>query len=232
MPDFRLPNESDEYRSARSELLQAEIALRQQEELVAELRRTLPPGGLTPTDYEFEQWDLGTGASGSVRMSELFEEGKDTLYLYSFMIVPQEQGLPFVGPCPSCTSIIDAVDGELPHITQRINLAVVTKPPIERVREHAKARGWRHAKLLSSNGNTYNRDYGSEDENGFQWPIATVFHKTHSGIRHFWSSELFFAPHDEGQGPRHVDFMWPLWAILDRTPESRGTRWNPELNYD
>jgi len=31
--------------------------------------------------------------------------------------------------------------------------------------------------------------------------------------------------------PRHVDFMWPLWAVLDRTPEGRGTDWAPELDY-
>jgi predicted dithiol-disulfide oxidoreductase (DUF899 family) len=50
-------------------------------------------------------------------------------------------------------------------------------------------------------------------------------------IRHFWSSELAGAPTDPGQYPRHVDFMWPLWAMLDRTPEGRGTGWRPQLEY-
>jgi len=30
---------------------------------------------------------------------------------------------------------------------------------------------------------------------------------------------------------RHVDFMWPLWNILDRTPEGRGSDWGPRLEY-
>jgi predicted dithiol-disulfide oxidoreductase (DUF899 family) len=41
--------------------------------------------------------------------------------------------------------------------------------------------------------------------------------------------ELFFAPADPGLRPRHVDFIWPVWAVLDHTPEGRGTDWGPEL---
>jgi predicted dithiol-disulfide oxidoreductase (DUF899 family) len=39
------PNQADEYRRARDELLQAEIELRRQEEAVAAQRRALPLGG-------------------------------------------------------------------------------------------------------------------------------------------------------------------------------------------
>jgi predicted dithiol-disulfide oxidoreductase (DUF899 family) len=31
--------------------------------------------------------------------------------------------------------------------------------------------------------------------------------------------------------PRHVDFMWPLYAALDRTPGGRGD-FEPSLSYD
>jgi predicted dithiol-disulfide oxidoreductase (DUF899 family) len=50
-------------------------------------------------------------------------------------------------------------------------------------------------------------------------------------IRHFWSSELFLIPSDPGEHPRHVDFVWPLWKILDTTPDGRGTDWSPALEY-
>jgi predicted dithiol-disulfide oxidoreductase (DUF899 family) len=50
-------------------------------------------------------------------------------------------------------------------------------------------------------------------------------------IRHFWSSELLTAVMDGEQGPRHTDFMWPLWAILDRTSSGRGPAWMPQLGY-
>jgi len=227
----RFPGESDEYRRARNELLQAEVDLRRRIEAVAALRRTLPLGGEVPTDYTFEEWDVGRNAARPVRLSELFEDGKDTLFLYSFMFIPGERGLPLESGCPSCTSIIDAVDGEVPHITQRINLAVVAKAPIEQFRAHAQARGWRHARLLSSAGTTYNHDYQAEAPDGSQLPLASVFARRDGKIHHFWSSELFVAPREAGQHPRHVDFMWPVWAVFDRTPEGRGTDWHPQLDY-
>lgn len=135
--EVRFPGESDEYRRARDELLQAEVDLRRQIEAVAAQRRTLPLGGEVPDDYVFEEWDTGANAARPVRLSELFEEGKDTLFLYSFMFIPDESAQPLAVACPSCTSIIDAVDGAAPHITQRINFAVAAKAPIERFRAHA-----------------------------------------------------------------------------------------------
>ena len=226
----RFPGESDQYRRARDELLKAEIDLRRQIEVVAAQRRRLPLGGVVPQDYTFEEWDAGTKAGRPVRLSELFEEGKDTLFLYSHMFIPGKAGLPLEEGCPSCTAIIDAIDGEVPHIRQQINFAVVAKPPIERFRAHAQSRGWRHARLLSSAKNTYNRDYQAEPD-GVQAPMATVFARRDGKIHHFWSSELFLVPTEPGEDMRHVDFMWPLWLVLDRTPEGRGTDWRPELRY-
>jgi len=229
--NVRFPGESDQYRRARDELLKAEIDLRRQIEVVAAQRRALPLGGLVPRDYTFEEWDPGTNAARPVRLSELFAEGKDTLFLYSHMFIPGKAGLPLEEGCPLCTSIIDAIDGEVPHITQRINFAVVAKAPIERFRAHARSRGWRHARLLSSANNTYNHDYQAESPDGAQFAMATVFARRDGKIHHFWSGELFLVPAEPGQDPRHVDFMWPLWSVLDRTPEGRGTDWWPELDY-
>jgi len=226
---MRFPNESEEYRTARDELLAAEIELRRQEEAVAAKRRTLPPGGEVPHDYQFEEWVDAKGDTRSVRMSELFGD-KDTLMLYSFMFRASERGELLEAPCPSCSAIIDAIDGTVPTLTTQVAFAVVTKPPVERIRAHASARGWEHARLLSSQHSTYNRDYGAEDEEGHQWPLLTVFTKRDGRIHHFWSSELFDAPRDEGQHARHVDFMWPLWLMLDRGPGGRGD-WSPELPY-
>lgn len=75
------------------------------------------------------------------------------------MFIPGEAGRPLEAGCPSCTSIIDAIDGEVPHIAQRINFAVVAKVPIEGFRAHAQTRGWRNARLLSSADTIYNHDY-------------------------------------------------------------------------
>jgi predicted dithiol-disulfide oxidoreductase (DUF899 family) len=227
----RFPGETDELRLARNELLRAEIDLRRQTEAVAARRRSLPLGGEVSTDYGFEESSGEAGTTRTVRLSELFEDGKDTLVLYSFMFIPDEAGNPLGAACPACTSIIDAVDGQAPHLTQLINLAVAAKVPIEQFREHARTRGWRHIRLLSAANTTYNRDYHSETPAGAQRPIATVFARRDGRIHHFWSSELAFAPADAGQDPRHVDFMWPLWNILDLTPEGRGSGFYPRLDY-
>lgn len=218
----RFPGESAEYRRARNRLLQQEIRLRRQIEAVAAQRRKLPLGGVVNTDYVFE------GAGGPVRMSELFAPGKRSLFLYNFMFPESPDS---DGPCPSCTSIIDSVDGAARHAVQRINLVVVAKAPLDRFQTHARNRGWRHVTLLSSANNTFNRDYLAEGVGGRQSPIAHVFTKRGRKIHHTWSSELFFAPPDRGQDMRHVDFMWPLWSILDTVPEGRGKTFHPELAY-
>jgi predicted dithiol-disulfide oxidoreductase (DUF899 family) len=229
--DIRFPGESDQYRQARDELLKAELALRRQIEAVAAQRRALPLGGEVQTNYEFDEWDGAKGTVQSIRLSELFAEGKDTLFVYSFMFRPGAQGLPLEVPCPICTSIIDGVDGIARHLDQRINFAVISKAPIERLAAHARDRGWRQARLLSSARTSFNRDYHTETESEEQFAVACVFTRADGRIRHVWSSELWYAPPEPGQNPRHVDFMWPMWAILDRTPEGRGETWMPQLRY-
>ena len=220
----RFPGESAEYRRARNRLLQAEVKLRRQIEAVAAQRRELPLGGTVRTDYEFEAAGPRDGETRRVRLSELFAPGQRTLFLYNFMF---PESVDSMTPCPSCTSIIDAVDGAARHVTQRIGLAVVAKAPIAKFREHARRRGWQHAQLLSSAHNDFNRDYLAEAENGQQFPLAHVFVKIH----HSWSSELWFAKADPGQDMRHVDFMWPMWSMFDCTPEGRGKNWGPRLEY-
>ncbi len=229
--DVRYPGESDEYRSARADLLRAELDLREHTEAVAEQRRRLPLGGAVPCDYEFQEWDPATGSPRAVKLSELFEGDKDTLFLYSFMFIPGPDGDPLGSPCPACTSIIDAVAGQARHVAQQVNLAVSAKVPIERFRAHAHSRGWAPIRMLSSAESTYNRDYHAEAPDGSQWPIATVFVRRDGAIHHHWSSELFYAPAAPGQNARHVDFMWPLWNILDTTPGGRGTEFFLRLEY-
>src|SRR2546421_622946 len=73
-----------------------------------------------------------------------------------------------------------------------------------------KERGWRFSQLYSSSRTTFNRDYNAESDDAGQLPVAHVFTRTAGRIHHRWSSELFAAPRDPGQHPRHVDYMWPI----------------------
>ena len=225
MHSIRFPNETPEYRAARDALLKAEIELRRHVEEVAVLRRGLPLGGELKEDYLFEE----AGAAGQVwrvRLSELFEPGKDSLLLYSFMFGPNMKEA-----CQMCSSFLDGLNGSAKHVTQCVNLAVVASSPVDRIRSFARERGWSGLRLLSSHGNSYNRDYHGEDDSGGQLPVMNVFARRNGKIFHFYNTELLFVAPEPGQQPRHIDLMWPLWNLLDLTPEGRATTWMPKLSY-
>jgi predicted dithiol-disulfide oxidoreductase (DUF899 family) len=237
------PGESAEYRGARDRLLQQEIELRRATEAVAEARRALPPGGEIPEDYVF----MGAGAGGApteVRLSELFANGKDSLIVYSMMFPRDPTDTrpgPTTGrtallpvpesPCPSCTALLDQLDGAAEHVGARVNLVAVAKSPWPRVAAWAEERGWRRLRALSSAGNAYNRDYRAETPDGHQLPMLNVFHRDGSTIRHFWGSELFYAPAEPGQDPRHVGTIEPVWNLFDLTREGRGADWDEQVSY-
>jgi predicted dithiol-disulfide oxidoreductase (DUF899 family) len=226
--NVRFPGESPSYRAARNKLLDAEIEMRRAIEAAAAQRRTLPLGGEIPENYRFHEIVRAPGGEEirAVTISELFARGMNSLIVYSFMYGPE-----MARPCPLCTSIIDALDGEAPHVVQRTNLAIVAKSPIKRIREFAAERGWRNVRLLSSEGTTYNRDYQGENSAGDQMPALNVFVRRGEKIYHTYCTELLFAPSEAGQDGRHVDTIWPLWNLFDFTPEGRGEKWNPKLSY-
>ena len=198
------PGESAEYRAARVRLLEKEFELRRAIEEVAASRRALPPGGPVPEDYVF-QGAGDDGAPTDVRLSELFAPGKDSLVIYSFMF-PRDPGDYSPGPasgqtalldlaespCPSCTALLDQLDGAAQHARQHINFVVVAKTTLPRLLTFAEERGWRRLRLLSSAASTYNRDYHGETAEGFQRPMLNVFHRDQRAIRHFWGSELLY----------------------------------------
>ena len=239
----RFPGESPAYRRARARLLADERALRRQVEAVAARRRRLPKGGQVEVDYAFDE--LGPrGAARRVRLSQLFAPGKDSLVIYSFMFPrdPDDErpGPPSGqtalltladGPCPSCVALLDQLEGAAEHATPLVNLAVVAKAPLARLLVFGEERGWRRLRLLSSADNTYNRDYLAETAEGVQRPMLNVFRRDRGVIRHFWGSELFYAPTDPGQDPRHVGTLEPFWNLLDLTPEGRPTDWDEQLSY-
>jgi predicted dithiol-disulfide oxidoreductase (DUF899 family) len=240
----RFPGESAEYRAARDQLLEREVELRRATEEVAAARRQLPPGGTVPEDYAF-QGAGGDGASAEVKLSQLFAPGKDSLVIYSFMF-PRDPGddrpgpaegetarLPLAeGPCPSCVALLDQLDGAAEHAGVHLNLAIVAKTPVERLLAFRRERGWRRLRLVSSAGNTYNRDYLAETDEGHQRPMLNVFHRDGDTIRHFWGSELFYAPAEPGQDPRHIGTIEPVWNLFDLTPEGRGPDWDEQIVYD
>ena len=239
---MEFPNESPEYRAARDELLEMEIAERRAIEALAAARRALPPGGVLKEDYVFE----GAGSDGApkkIKLSELFAPGKDSLIIYNFMFPrdPNDDRPPSTGPstrrlmlleqpCPSCVALLDQLDGAARHLGENANFAVVAKTSAPTLLAFGKERGWKYLRLLSSAGTSYKRDYHGESADGAQRPMLNVFHRKGGEIRHFWSCEMLHAPSDPGQDPRHLGMLEPLWNLFDFTREGRPT-WDEQLSY-
>jgi predicted dithiol-disulfide oxidoreductase (DUF899 family) len=230
MSHLIFPNESADYRRARNELLAEEMALRKHIEEIAARRRGLPPGGEVPEDYVFER--IGdNGMPEKIEMSKLFGR-HDTLILYSFMYGPDRDA-----PCPMCTQLLDSVNGGARHVEQRAALYAVAKSPIARLAAWRHKRGWDHLRLLSTAGNNYSADYfgdsskvpaairkmrGGNADEVWDDTMFNVFRLDNGKVRHFWGSELSWAPSEPGQNHRSGDSVAALWGMLDMTPEGRG----------
>jgi predicted dithiol-disulfide oxidoreductase (DUF899 family) len=215
----RIRNESAEYRAARTRLLAEEIELRRHIERVAAQRRALPPGGEVAGDYRFRGED-----GRETDLAGLFGD-KQTLVAYSYMFGPERER-----PCPMCTNLLDAWEGNADDIDQRASLVVIARSPIERLAAWKRERGWKNLRLYSDLNEAYSRDYFGLLPDGSEVPAHNVFTRRDGAIRHFWSGEMTTA--DPGQDPRGAPDPAPLWMVLDTTPEGRGGDWYPKLNYE
>jgi len=225
MYPLTLKGEGD-YLKQREALLEAEIALRDQSERVAELRRQLPSGGPVD-DYVFREGpaDLKiTDASSfcDVRLSELFEPGKDQLILIHLMFHPEHDS-----PCVMCSMWADGYNAIAPHIRERANFVMVAKAEVGKLRQWSKERGWDNIRLLSSHDSSFNTDFHVEDEDGDQMPGITVFERQADGQIHFTYSGQASLGDKIGRG---IDFMSPVWSLFDLLPQGRED-WFPGHDY-
>ena len=214
------PNESAAYREARIALLAEEIELRRHIERVAEMRRQLPSGGEVTGDYRFMDEN-----GRELNFADLFGD-KQTLVIYSYMFGPQRER-----PCPMCTSLLSAWDGEALDMQQNFALAIIARSPIERLLAFKKERSWQHLPLYSDINGEFSRDYYAIAPDGSDIPGFNVFTRRDGTIRHFWSGEMGQITSDPGQDPRGAPDLMPLWTVLDATPEGRRPDWYPSLTY-
>lgn len=156
------PGDSVEYGEARTALLIEEIELRWHIECVAEMRRSLPPGGEIG-DYKFV--DKKGKQHG---LAELF--GKhDTLVSYFWMYGPERER-----PCPMCTAFLNSLDAAARDLTQRVALAVIGRSPVSRQLAFAVERGWRLLHFYQCVGDDFPTDYRGLRPNGEEWPQLDV----------------------------------------------------------
>lgn len=212
------PNESAEYRKARTVLLAEEIELRRHIQRVAAMRRALPPGG-EAKDYQFLDQD-----GKEVGLADLFGR-HDTLFTYLWMYGPERER-----PCPMCTSFVGSMDVPAPDIEQRLAIAIVGRSPVARQLAFARQRGWSHLKFYQTVGDDFARDYRMLVD-GEEWAAVLVWKREGDKVRLFWAAEGGPETADPGQDPHLAPDPTPLWNILDWTPGGRGTSWYPKLDY-
>jgi predicted dithiol-disulfide oxidoreductase (DUF899 family) len=121
----------------------------------------------------------------------------------------------------------DGLDAVVPHLQQRINVAVVATAEIGAWRALGRERGWRNLRLVSSAGTSFKADFKFEDEDADQYPGVSVFAFDADGaLKHFYSASAIMR---EGEY-RGIDLLTPVWNIFDLTREGRG-EWYPDLAY-
>jgi len=214
----RFPNESAEYRAARTALLAEEIELRRHIQDVAAQRRALPLGG-EAKDYRFLDAE-----NQEVGLLNLFGR-HSTLFTYFWMYGSERER-----PCPMCTSFVGSLDVPAPDIEQRVALAILGRSPVARQLAFARERGWTHLKFYQTLGDDFARDHhgliGSEE-----WSIVATWRLENDKVHLFWAAEGGPEIADPGFDPHLAPDPTPLWNILDLTPEGRGTDWYPKLGY-
>ena len=223
MSGFRFPNETDEYRAQRDALLDREVELRAHVEEVAAQRRALPLGGRVADDLCFERWE--DGEVRQVPFDELFGE-HSSLLLYTMMFGPA-----WDAPCPSCTSIVDGMNSAWRPVEATTAIAVVTAAGAKQIADWSKRRGWT-IPTYSGGDSSYVTDYaGFATDDPSVVSCMNVFRRTQDGVFHTWASEMLSRPMENGH-PRHVDSIWPLWNLLDLTPDGRGTASIPKQDFE
>jgi predicted dithiol-disulfide oxidoreductase (DUF899 family) len=149
-----------------------------------------------------------TGASGPVRLSELFGN-KDTLFVIHNM----------GRTCPNCTMWADGFNGVLAHLENRAAFVVTTPDDPATQAAFAASRGWRF-RMVSHQGTDFAADMGYRSESGGWLPGVSVFKK--DGNRILRVSDQQLGPGDD---------LCSVWHFFDMIPEGPAG-WRAKFTYN
>src|SRR5580698_1563637 len=136
-----------EWLAARKELLVKEKEFTRLRDELSRQRRNLPW-------EKVEKQYIFDGPNGKVSLADLFD-GRNQLIIYHFMLGPDwKEG------CPSCSYLMDHLDGAIGHLKARdVTFALVSRAPLATIESFKKRMGW-HFPWVSSHGNDFNGDFG------------------------------------------------------------------------
>jgi predicted dithiol-disulfide oxidoreductase (DUF899 family) len=133
----------EEWQAARDELAKLEAEQAERDEEIKKKRLDLP---WVPVEKEYE-FDTQEGKKS---LAELFD-GRSQLLAYNVMYGPDYE----VGACPGCTSLADALEGSLVHLSHRdVTLIAFSRAPIDRLTAYKERMGWQFPYV-----STYDTDF-------------------------------------------------------------------------
>jgi predicted dithiol-disulfide oxidoreductase (DUF899 family) len=217
-----------EWQSERDALLAEEKEHTRRSDELAQNRRELP-WVRVEKEYRFD-------ADGGTRtLAELFG-GRSQLLIYHFMFGPD-----YEAGCPTCSSMVDGIDGLLPHLHARdLTALLVSRAPLEELQAYKRRMGWSIPWVSSANSD-FNFDFGASfdvEQMREQMPPEDQLpaiagqnaRATGSGLAEY-ISEMFgasvFALQDGSvyqtyaTTGRGVEFLMGYYPILDRVPKGR-----------
>jgi predicted dithiol-disulfide oxidoreductase (DUF899 family) len=189
---------TEEWTSARQELLVKEKELTCARDALAAERRRMPRLAVTK-DYRFE------GPAGEVGLADLFE-GRRQLVLYRFFYEPGVARFPERG-CPGCSFGADQV-AHLAHLNARdTTLAYVSRAPQEAIAGMRERMGWEVPWYTITDD--FDRDFGVDE-----WHGTNVFLNLDGEI-----TRTYFV---DGRGD---EALGSTWSYLDLTAFGRQEEW-------
>jgi predicted dithiol-disulfide oxidoreductase (DUF899 family) len=216
----------EEWQAARDELLQREKKHTRTADELARQRRELPWVAIE-REYRFDADD------GTRTLAELFD-GRSQLLIYHFMFGPD-----YEAGCPTCSSMVDGLNGLQPHLHARdVTVLLVSRAPLEKLQAYKRRMGW-SVPWVSSANSDFNFDFGTsyteEQVRPFldgELPPVARHHAEATGTDVLqYISEMFgasaFALQDGAvyqtywTTGRGVEFLMGYYPILDRMPNGR-----------
>ena len=224
----------EEWQAARDELLRREKEHTRMGDELARERRELPWVRVEKA-YRFDTDD------GTKTLAELFD-GRSQLLVYHFMFGPD-----YEAGCPTCSSMVDGVDGLLPYLHARdVTMALVSRAPLPKLQAYKQRMGW-SIPWVSSSISDFNFDFGASFEveqmreqmppEDQLPPIASQNAKATGTDLPEYIAEMFGASaftlqdgavyHTYATTGRGVEFLMGYYPILDRAPKGRdeGDAW-------
>jgi predicted dithiol-disulfide oxidoreductase (DUF899 family) len=197
-----------EWQKARDALMVKEKKATRDRDALAAERRRLPMVRIDQK-YTFDT------PSGKKSLLDLFE-GRRQLIMYHFMFAPPVNGWPDAG-CVGCSMVTDQF-GNMAHLNARdTSFCLVSVAPLKNIEKFKKRMGWTFP-WYSSEGTSFNRDFGLTTDNGEIFGLS-VFIRDDEG-------NVYRTYHTGGRGTEGLT----NGTLLDLTPLGRQEEWEDSPN--